>query len=52
VDEEVKEKINLNINKGSLISRAMMKDDSMKVGIKFDVARKMLRTESFPMDKS
>lgn len=48
LDEEVEEKINENINKGSLISRAIKNDDSLKAGNRFDIARKMLHTESAP----
>jgi hypothetical protein len=44
VDEEVEEKINENIKKGCLISRAIMNDDSLKAGGRFDVAVKMLKT--------
>lgn len=42
----MEEKINENINKGSLISRAIKNDDSLKAGNRFDIARKMLQTES------
>jgi hypothetical protein len=52
LDEEIEEKINENINKGSLISRAIKNDDSMRAGEKFDVARKMLQTESCNLDNS
>lgn len=34
--------INVNTNKGSLISRALMKNDSLKTGNKFDLIRKMV----------
>lgn len=52
LDEEVEEKINENINKGSLISRAIKNDDSLKAGNRFDIARKMLQTESAPDNTS
>jgi hypothetical protein len=38
--------INDNINKGCLISRAIKNDDSLKAGGRFDVAIKMLKSES------
>lgn len=34
--------INLNTNKGSLISRAMMKNHTLKTGNKFDLIKQMV----------
>lgn len=46
VDEEIEERINENVMRGNLISRVLMKDNSMKSGRGFDMARKIISSDS------
>ena len=45
MDEDVEECINENTNKGSLVSRVLMKDEQLRNGSSFDLACKLMRTE-------
>lgn len=49
VDEEVEEKINENTMRGNLLSRVLMKGDSLKHGKSFDMGCQIIRTEGMSM---